>query len=63
MKRVNCTKCGVRIIPYTYSYIFDEVNRKAIRVCKRCHDEHIKNKCKKARPHGNEIRALVKQPN
>lgn len=48
MKRVNCAKCGVRIIPYTYSYIFDEVNRKAISVCKRCHDEHIKNKCKKS---------------
>lgn len=62
MKRVNCTKCGVRIIPYNYNYIFDAVNRRAIRVCKRCHDEHIKNKCKKARTHSNEIRALVKQP-
>jgi hypothetical protein len=30
MKRVNCLKCGVRIIPYTYSCIFDEVNRKAL---------------------------------
>ena len=58
----TCTKCGVRLIPYTYSYVYDEINRKAIRVCKRCHDEHIKSKCKKARTHGNEIRALVKQP-
>ncbi len=28
MKRVNCTKCGVRIIPYNYNYIFDAVNRR-----------------------------------
>lgn len=54
MKRVNCTKCGARIIPYNYNYIFDAVNRRAIRVCKRCHDEHIKSKCKKARTQGNE---------
>ena len=58
----TCTKCGVRLIPYTCSYVYDEINRKAIRVCKHCHDEHIKSKCKKARTHGNEIRALVKQP-
>lgn len=54
MKRVNCIKCGARIIPYNYNYIFDAVNRRAIRVCKRCHDEHIKSKCKNARTHGNE---------
>nr|DAE44524.1 MAG TPA: TFIIB Transcription factor zinc-finger [Caudoviricetes sp.] len=39
-----CTKCGVRLIPYTYNYIYDEINRKAIRVCKHCHDEHIRRK-------------------
>nr|DAJ66011.1 MAG TPA: TFIIB Transcription factor zinc-finger [Caudoviricetes sp.] len=49
-----CKKCGVRLIPYTYSYIFDYVNRKAIRVCKRCHDEHVRRKSKNARTHGNE---------
>ena len=47
-------QCGVRLIPYTYSYIFDYVNRKAIRVCKRCHDEHVRRKSKNARTHGNE---------
>ena len=50
----TCTKCGVRLIPYTYSYIYDEINRKAIRVCKHCHDEHICRKSKNARTHGNE---------
>lgn len=55
MKRVACTKCGVKLIPYTYSYIYDEINRKAIRVCKPCHDEYIRRKRKKnARTHGNE---------
>ena len=50
----TCTKCGVRLIPHTYNYIYGEINRKAIRVCKHCHDEHIRRKSKNARTHGNE---------
>lgn len=61
MKRVTCAKCGVKLIPYTYSYIYDEINRKAIRVCKHCHNEHIRRKSKNARTHGNEIRAKIKK--
>lgn len=49
-----CTKCGVRLIPHTHNYIYDEINHKAIRVCKHCHDEHIRRKSKNARTHGNE---------
>lgn len=56
----TCTKCGVRLIPHTHNYIYDEINRKAIRVCKPCHDEHIRRKSKNARTHGNEIRAQIK---
>lgn len=60
MKRVNCLKCGVRIIPYTYSYIFDEVNRKALGCVRDAMTNTLKINVKKARTHGNEIRALVK---
>jgi hypothetical protein len=56
----TCTKCGVRLIPHTHNYIYDETNRKAIRVCKHCHDEHVRRKSKNARTHGNEIRAQIK---
>lgn len=47
MKRVNCSKCGVRIIPYTYSYIFDEANRKAIRCVRDAMTSTLKINVKK----------------